>query len=75
MRGGGALTLSVFDVDLTSVGGMVSLGLNVVWVAGPLRVDATTMLMEAVEVTGVSLTSTNHERQLPCCRYLISIQR
>ena len=64
MRGGGALTLSVFDVDLTSVGGMLSVGVCVllqVWVAGPSRVDATTMLMEAVEVTRVFLTSIDHE--------------
>ena len=66
VRGGGALTLSVFNVDLTSVGGVVSVGVSVllwVQVAGPSRVDVTTMLMEALEVTGVSLTSTNHERQ------------
>ena len=64
-RGGGALTLSVFDVDLTSVGGVVSVGLSVLccrcWVAGLSRVDVTTMLMETLEVTGVSLMSTNHE--------------
>ena len=66
MRGGGALTLSVFIVDLTSIGGAVSVGLGVilwVWVAGPSRLDVTIMVMEAVEVTGVSLTSTNHGRQ------------
>ena len=66
MRGGGALTLSVFHVDITSVGGVVSLGVSVLlWmlVAGPSRVNVTTMLMEALEVTGVSLTSTNYERQ------------
>ena len=57
MKGGGALTLSVYDVDLT-----ISVLLQV-WVAGPSRVDVTTMLMEALEVTGVSLTSTNCERQ------------
>ena len=33
------------------------------WVAGPSRVDITSMLMEALEVTGMSLTSTSHERQ------------
>ena len=45
---------------------MVFAGVSVllwVWVAGPSRVDVTTMLMEALEVTGVSLTSINHERQ------------
>ena len=66
MRGGGALTLSVFDVDLTSVGGVVSVGVHIllwVQVAGPSSMDVTTMLMEALEVTGVSLTSTNHDRQ------------
>ena len=45
---------------------MVSVGLHVllqVWVAGPFGVDVTNMLMQAVEVTGAPLTSTNHERQ------------
>ena len=31
--------------------------------AGPSGVDVINMLMEAVEVTGVFLTSTNHEKQ------------
>ena len=31
--------------------------------AGPSRVNVTTMLMEVLEVNVVSLTSTNHERQ------------
>ena len=62
IRGGGALTLSVFDVDLTSAGGVVSVGIHVsLWVAGPSRVDVTTMLMEVLEVTGMSSTSTNFE--------------
>ena len=34
-----------------------------VWVAGLSRVDVTNMLMEVMEVTGVPLTSINHERQ------------
>ena len=66
MRGGGAFTLSVVDVVLTFVGYVVLVGLCVllqVWVAGPSGVDVTNLLMEAVEVTGVSVTSTNHERQ------------
>ena len=66
MRGGGALTLSVFDVDWSSVGGVVSIGLCVllqVWVAGPSGVDVTNILIETVEVARVSLTSTNHKRQ------------
>ena len=64
MRGGVTLTLSVFDVNLTSVGGVVSIGVSVLLqVAGPSRVDVTTILMEALEVTGVSLTPTNCERQ------------
>ena len=66
VRSGDAFTLSVFDIVLTSVGGVVSLGVHVllwVWMAGPSGVDVTNMLMEAVEVTGVFLTSTNHERQ------------
>ena len=48
MRGGGVLTVSVFDVDmdLTSADGVVSVGVSVllqVWMAGPPRVDVTTM--------------------------------
>ena len=45
---------------------MVSVGVSVllwVQVARPSGADITTKLMEALEVTGVSLTSTNHERQ------------
>ena len=66
MGDGDAFTLSVFDMVLTSVGGVVCVWVHVllwVWVAGPSRVDVTNMLMEAMDVTGVSLTSTNHERQ------------
>ena len=66
MTGIGALILSVFDVDLTPVGGVISLGVHVllwVWVAGPSRVDVTNMLIEAEGFTGVSMMSTNHERQ------------
>ena len=66
MRGGGAFTLTVFHMVLTSVGGVVSVGVHVllwVQVAGPSAVDVTNILMEAVEVTGVSLTSTNCDRQ------------
>ena len=66
VRGGGALTLSVFNVDLTSVGSVVFVGVCVllqVQLAGPSKVDVTTMLKEALEVTRVSLTSFNHDRQ------------
>ena len=64
MRGGDTFTLSVFDVVLTFVGGVVSVGVCVLlWVAGLSGVGVTNMLMEAVEVTGVSITSTNQERQ------------
>ena len=61
-----AFTLSVVDVVLTSVGGVVSIGLCVllqVWVAEQSGVDVTNMLIGDKEVVGVSLTSTNHERQ------------
>ena len=64
--GGDAFFQSVFDVVLTFVGGMVSAGVYVllwVWVAGQSGVDVTKMLMEAVEATELSLTSTNHEMQ------------
>ena len=68
IRGGGALTLSVFDVDvdLISAGSVVYVGVSVllwVWEVGPSAVDETTMLMGVLEVTGVSLSSTNHDRQ------------
>ena len=60
MRGGGAFTLPVVDAPVRDV---VSVGLHVlmwVLVAGPSGVDVTDILIEAVGVVGVSLTSTNH---------------
>ena len=79
IRGRGAFTLSVFHMVLTSVGGMISVGVSVllwVWVAGPSGVDITNILMESVEATGVSLTlPIVRGSQLPCCGHLISIQR
>ena len=66
MRGGGPFTLSVVDAVVGSVGCVVSVWLRVlpqVWVAGPSWVDVTKMLIEAVGAVGLSLTSTNSERQ------------
>ena len=68
MIGGGAFTVEVYvvDADLTSAGGVVSVGVSILvwlWVAGPSGVDVTILLMGALAVPGVSLTSTNHERQ------------
>ena len=66
VRGRGALSLSVCDLDLILIGGVLSVGVCVllwVQVAGQSRVDVTTMLMETGEVTGMSLTSNDHERQ------------
>ena len=66
VRGGGAFTLSVVDVVIGYVRSVVLAVLHVllwVWVAGPSGVDVTNMLIKAVGVAGVSLTSTNHERQ------------
>ena len=66
MRGGSALTLSACNVDLTLVGDVVSVVVCVLlWeqVVGPSGVDVTNMLMEAMEIIGVSLTSTKHETQ------------
>ena len=78
MRGEGAFALSVVDVAGRSVGDVVSVALHVflqVWVVGPSGVDVTNMLTEAMEVAGVTLTSTNHERQsAACCEHLISTQ-
>ena len=58
-------TLSLVDVGIVSVGVVLAVlcVLLQVWVAGPLGVDVTNILIKAVGVTGVSLTSTNHERQ------------
>ena len=45
---------------------MLSVGVCVllwVWLAGPSGVDVSNMLVEAAEITGVSLTSTNCKRQ------------
>ena len=68
VRVGGALTVSVFDVDVdgTSASGMVSVGASVllwVWVARSSEVDVTITLREASEFTGVYLTSTSHDKQ------------
>ena len=65
VRVGGIFTLSLVDVGIGSAG-MVLLVLHVlmwVWVAGPSGVDVTKILIGVVGVAGVSLTSTNHERQ------------
>ena len=66
VKGGGIFTLSVVDVVVGSVSSVVLVGLHVllwVWVAGPSGVDVTNMFIEVMGVVGVSLTSTNHERQ------------
>ena len=63
MRSGGAFTLSVVDA---SVGDMGLIELHVllwVQVEGPSGVDVTNMFIEAVGIFGVSLISTNLERQ------------
>ena len=76
MGGGGALTLSVFNVDLTSVGGLVSVGVHILLlmqVAVPSGEDVTNMLLEAVEVTGVFLTCTNHKRQSAALLWALDI--
>ena len=66
MRGGDTLTLSVVDEVVTSVGGVVLVGLDVllwVQVTGPSGVYVINMLIETVGIARVSLTSSNHERQ------------
>ena len=66
VRGGGAFTLSLVDVVVVSVGGMLLAMLHIllwVGVAEPAGVDVINMLIEAVGIAGVSLTSTNLERQ------------
>ena len=66
VRGGGAFNLSLVDVVVGSVGAVVLAVLHIllwVWVAGPSGVDMTIMLIDAVGIAGVSLTSTNHDRQ------------
>ena len=53
------------DVGIVSVGVVLAVlcVLLQVWVAEPLGVDVTNILIKAVGVAGVSLTSTIHERQ------------
>ena len=44
----------------------ITVGVSVllqVWVSGPSGVDVIAMLMEALQVAGVSLVFTNHDRQ------------
>ena len=56
VRGGGAFTLSLVDVVVGSVSGVVSAALPVllqVWTAGPSGVDVTDMLIKALGVVGV----------------------
>ena len=67
VRGGGtcAFTMSLVDT-VVGCAGMVLAVLCIlmwVWVAGPSGVDVTNILIKAVGIAGVSLTSTNHERQ------------
>ena len=61
-----SIDLSLVDVVIGSVGAVVSAVLHFllcVQVAGPSGVDVTNMLIEPVGVAGVSLTSTNHDKQ------------
>ena len=65
VRGRGAFTLSLVDVAVVSVGGVVLAVLCILLQLqspGPSQVDVTNII-EAVGVAGVSLISTNHERQ------------
>ena len=65
MRGGGAFTLPLVDVVKGSAV-VVSAVLHVllwVWMAGQSGIGVTNILINAVWVAGVSLTSTNHERK------------
>ena len=57
------MSVFIVDVDLKSTDGVVSVGGSVLlwlWVPGTSVGDVATMLIEALEVTGVSLISTNH---------------
>ena len=66
VRDGSAFTLSLVDVVVVSVGGVVLVVLHVllqVQIVGPAKVDVTNMLIEAVGAVAMSLTSTKHERQ------------
>ena len=65
ISGGGAFTFSLVDVVIGSAR-VVSAVLHVllqVWVAGSSGVNVTMILIKAVVVAWVSLTSANHERQ------------
>ena len=65
MRVGGAFTLSLVDVDIVSVDVVLAVLCVLQWVqvAGPSGVDVTKILIEAVGIAGMSVTSINHERQ------------
>ena len=65
VRGGSAFIMSLIDPVVGSVGVVLAVlcVLLWVWVAGPSGVDVTNILIKAVGLAGVSLTSTNHERQ------------
>ena len=65
VRVGDGFTLSLVDVVLAFVGVALAVLHVLLWmqVAGPSGVDVPNILIEAVGVVGVSLTSTNHEKQ------------
>ena len=58
-------TLSLVDAGLVSVGVVLAVLHVLLWVqvAGSSGVDVTNILIKAVGVSGVSLTSANHEWQ------------
>ena len=65
VRGEGVSTMALAIAVVGSAGVVLAL-LHVllwVWVAGQSRVDVTNIIIEAVLIAWVSLTSTNHERQ------------
>ena len=59
-------TMSLVDAVVGSAGVVLAVLciLLWVWVVGPSKLDVTNILVNAVGITGVSLTSTNYERQL-----------
>ena len=65
VRFGGAFTLSLVDVGVVSVDVVLAVLHLLLWlqVAGPCGVDVTNILIKAIGVAVMSLTSTNCERQ------------
>ena len=65
VKDGGVFTMSLVDAVVGSASSVLAVLYILLWVqvAGPSEIDVTNILIEAVGIAGVSLTSTNLERQ------------